>query len=271
MKRAKRQQQGVQGVEIGLRIAYALANATGPMALRDLARATQLAPSKVHRYLVSLCRAGVVEQDGMDGRYDLGQGAIVLGLSALSRLDEFRLANRAIEDLHNTVGLAVSLMSWGSHGPTIIRRIDTVRPVIATTRIGTVISVTTSASGRLFAAFLPKELVDPIVNAEFSSSTRPTSMGKPISRREFEKIVGNVRRKRLASVRGDFLAGFDALSAPVFDQQGDIAMTISVLAPTRMIDLSFNGKTATALSSTARSLSARLGYSEAAHSSKSLR
>jgi len=268
MNRSRRQQQGVQGVEIGLRIAYALANATGSMALRDLARATQLAPSKVHRYLVSLCRAGLVEQDGMDGRYDLGQGAIVLGLSALSRLDEFRLANIAIEDLHNKIGFAVSLMSWGSHGPTIVRRIDTIRPVIATTRIGTVISVTTSASGRLFAAFLPKEIVDPIVKAEFASSTRPTSMGRPITRRQFEKIVADVRQKRIASVRGDFLAGFDALSAPVFDLQGDITMTISVLAPTRMIDLSFNGSTASALSSTARSLSARLGYPETSRSNR---
>jgi DNA-binding IclR family transcriptional regulator len=263
MKRRKRAQQGVQGVEIGLRIAYALANGTGPMALRELARTTGLAPSKVHRYLVSLCRAGLVEQDGMDGRYDLGQGAIVLGLSALSRLDEFRLANKAIEDLHSDIGLAVSLMSWGSHGPTVVRRVDARGPVIATTRIGTVISVTTSASGRLFAAFMPKEVVDPIVNAEFASSTHPTSMGRQISRRQFGKIVADARKKRLASVRGDFLTGFDALSAPVFDQQGDITMTISVLAPTRMIDLSFNGKTATALSTTARSLSARLGYSEA--------
>src|ERR1700691_3384611 len=73
MKWAARAQQGVQGVEIGLRIAYALANAPGPMALRDLAAATRLAPSKVHRYLVSLCRSGMVEQDGTNGRYDLGR------------------------------------------------------------------------------------------------------------------------------------------------------------------------------------------------------
>lgn len=262
MKRVERAQQGVQGVEIGLRIAYALAEAPGPMALRELARATQLAPSKVHRYLVSLCRSGMVEQDGTDGRYDLGRGAIVLGLTALNRLDEFRLANKTVQELHEKTGLPVSLMTWGSHGPTVIRRIDPIRPVIATTRVGTVISVTTSASGRLFAAFLPKEVVDPVVEAEFASAAQPTSMGRSISRQDFDKIVADVRKKRIARVRGDFLAGFDALSAPVFNEQGNIVMTIAVLAPSRMIDLSLNGQTAMALSNAAQSLSARLGYRE---------
>lgn len=262
MKRAEGAQQGVQGVEIGLRIAYALANSPGPMALRDLAAATRLAPSKVHRYLVSLCRSGMVEQDGTNGRYDLGRGAIVLGLTALNRLDEFRLANNAIQDLNEKTGLPVTLMSWGSHGPTVIRRVEPIRPIIATTRIGTVISVTTSASGHLFAAFLPKDVIDPVIDAEFKSAAHPTSMGRVINREDFGKIVADVRKRRMARVRGDFLAGFDALSAPVFDEQGSIIMTISILAPTRMIDLSFNGQTALTLSNAAQSLSARLGYSE---------
>lgn len=56
----KKPQQGVNGVEIGLRLAFALARSPGPMALKALARAARLPPSKTHRYLVSLCRAGVV-------------------------------------------------------------------------------------------------------------------------------------------------------------------------------------------------------------------
>ena len=56
----KKQQQGVQGVETGLRLAFALAHSPGPMALKELASAAKLPSSKAHRYLVSLCRAGIV-------------------------------------------------------------------------------------------------------------------------------------------------------------------------------------------------------------------
>ena len=69
-----RKSQGIQKVETGLQVAFLLAGSPGPMALGELARRCRMAPSNMHRYLVSLCRTGLVEQVGSDGRYDLGQG-----------------------------------------------------------------------------------------------------------------------------------------------------------------------------------------------------
>src|SRR5688500_6620736 len=112
-KKTRKPQQGVQGVEIGLRLAFALARAPGPLALRELARAAGLPTSKAHRYLVSLCRASMVRQDGPNGRYDLGTGALQLGLAAQRRLDEFRLADEAIAALYEETGLTVGLAVWG--------------------------------------------------------------------------------------------------------------------------------------------------------------
>lgn len=259
-KKKKSVQQGVQGVEIGLRVAYALANSSGPMALRQLAEATGLAPSKVHRYLVSLCRSSLVEQNRGDGRYDLSKGAIRLGLAALSRLDEFRVADETIQTLSDETGLAVTVMTWGSHGPTVVRRIQPIQPIIATTRVGTLISVVNSASGRVFAAFMPADIVDPVVTAEFASQRHPTSMGRPIDREAFDKIVADVRRKRIARVRSDFLTGFDAIAVPIFDHEKQIVMTIALIGPTRIIDLSLDGTQARALIAAGRGLSERLGY-----------
>lgn len=259
-KKKKSAQQGVQGVEIGLRVAYALANSRGPMALRQLAEDTGLAPSKLHRYLVSLCRSNLVEQKPGDGRYDLSKGAIRLGLAALSRLDEFRAADEIIQALSDETGLAVTVMTWGSHGPTVVRRIQPIQPIIATTRVGTLISVVNSASGRVFAAFLPPEIVGPVVAAEFASPRHPTSMGRPIDRAAFDKIVADVRRKRIARVRSDFLTGFDAIAVPVFDHEGQIVMTIALIGPTRIIDLTLDAPQARALIAAGRRLSERLGY-----------
>ena len=131
-----KKQQGVQGVEIGLRLAFALAHSPGPMALKELARAAKLPPSKTHRYLVSLCRAGIVRQDGPNGRYDLGTGALELGLAAQRRLDEFRLADQAIAELWEETGLTVGLVVWGDNGPTVVRRKEGAHPVTVSTRVG---------------------------------------------------------------------------------------------------------------------------------------
>lgn len=258
-QKTSRRQQGVQGVEIGLRIAFHLAEARRPLSLGDLAKAAGLAPSKVHRYLVSLGRAGVIEQSPLNNRYDLGRGALVLGLAALNRLDVYKLADQIIQDLYDEIGVGISAMIWGNNGPTVIRRIEPLDRVMVTTRIGTVISVVSSASGRLFAAFLPPHVVEPKIDSEFAGGRQFTSMGEPISRNDFRAIVEKARREKLAVVRGDFLKGFDAIAAPVFGHDGQIVLTISVVAAEGSIDFSVGGRPIHALQKAAQTLSARLG------------
>jgi DNA-binding IclR family transcriptional regulator len=258
-QKSTRRQQGVQGVEIGLRIAFHLAEARRPLSLSDIAKVAGLAPSKVHRYLVSLGRAGIIEQNSSTNRYDLGRGALVLGLAALNRLDVYRLADQAIQEIYDEIGVGVSAMIWGNNGPTVIRRIEPLDRVMVTTRIGTVISVVSSASGRLFAAFLPSHIVDPKIDAEFAGGRQFTSMGQPISRNDFKAIVEKARKDRFAVVRGDFLKGFDAIAAPVFGHDGQIVLTISIVAAEGTIDFSPEGRPIRALQAAASTLSSRLG------------
>jgi len=252
--------QGVQGVEVGLRLAFALAAAPGPLALRELARAAGLAPAKAHRYLVSLCRASLVEQDAASGHYDLGRGALALGLAAQARLDQYRLADEAIEELHRATGHATGFMVWGNRGPTMVRRRESSHPVAVSTRVGSVFSVTCSNAGRVFAAWMPAQTVSPLIEAELKAGARPTSDGRTLDRKGFERLLQDIRRRGLARIRGDYTPGVDALSAPVFDHEGSVTMVISVLGARGAIDVDFTGKPAVALARIAAGLSARLGF-----------
>jgi DNA-binding IclR family transcriptional regulator len=257
--RKKKQQQGVQGVETGLGLAFALARAPGPMALRELARAAGLPPSKAHRYLVSLCRSGVVRQDGASGRYDLGTGALELGLAAQRRLDEFRLADEAIAGLYEQTGLTVGLAVWGDRGPTVVRRREGAHPVTVSTRVGSVMSVIGTNAGRLFAAFLPKARVQPFVEAEFKAGVPATDMGRALDRAGFEALLERVRAQRLCRNRGDTVAGIDAVSAPVFDHEGAIVMVLSIMGARGAIDLALDSAPVRELARACRELSLKLG------------
>ena len=259
-KRRAKPQQGVQGVEIGLRLAFALAKAPGPMALRELAKSAGLPPSKAHRYLVSLCRAGIVKQDGPNGRYDLGTGALQLGLAAQHRLDEYRLADQAVERLYEETGLTVGLAVWGDHGPTVIRRKEGAHPVTVSTRVGSTMPVTRTNAGRLFAAFLPRAVVLPYIDAEFRSGPPATDMGRPLDREAFEQLLQRVREQGLCRNRGDTVAGIDAVSAPVFDHEGRIAMVMSIMGARGAIDLALDSAPVRTLQRIARSLSTQLGW-----------
>ena len=94
---------GVQSVEVAARLLDVLAAASGALTLKDLAAKAQMSASKAHRYLVSLARTGLVEQDAT-GRYDLGIRALSVGLAALGRIDAVRIATDELERLSDDAG-----------------------------------------------------------------------------------------------------------------------------------------------------------------------
>ena len=255
-----KKQHGVQSVEIGLRIAFELARSEGPIALRELAEKCGLPASKTHRYLVSLVRAGVVDQNERNGRYDLGQGALVLGLAAMGRLDEQRFASDALSDLHEVTGQTAAALVWGTYGATIVLRKESMRPTTVNTRIGSVLSTVSSASGRVFAAFLPRDIVEPLVAAEFAKGIKPTYLGRLLDIDGFWNLIERTKRAGLARVRGDLLSGVDAVSAPVFNHEGRIIMVLSVWGGHGALDIAPQGKVDQLLEDAAAKLSARLGF-----------
>src|SRR5574343_1641653 len=104
---------GVQSLEVGMGILKAMVGGKRSMMLKDIAAAAEMPPSKAHRYLVSLIRAGLVDQDPMSSRYDLGSFALNIGLVALDRLDRVRLGLSAIAEMRDEINQTTALAVWG--------------------------------------------------------------------------------------------------------------------------------------------------------------
>lgn len=96
--------RGIQSVGIGLTVLDALARIDGPAQLSAVSQTCGLSLSQTHRYLSSLVGAGMASQDAATGRYDLGPGALRLGLAALSRIDAFDAANTALQAYARVTG-----------------------------------------------------------------------------------------------------------------------------------------------------------------------
>lgn len=250
--KAKGSTGGVQSVEIAFRLIDALGALGRPAPLREIAKVSGLSVSAAHRYLVSLVRVGVITQEHRGGMYDLGAGALNLGLAALRRLDHQGHALETLNTLHGQVGHTVGLMVWGSHGPTIVRWREADRAVTVNARPGHALPVTRSAAGRVFAAFLPSALVDPFIAEELA--VRPQQ-----ARAEFGKIREDVRRQYISVIRGDLVPGIDALAAPVFDHDGALRFVLSVWGSDSWIDVSEGGEVHLAVARHSRDLSMKLG------------
>ncbi len=152
-KHVSSKQQGIQSIEIGGAILRALITSGRPTMLKDIARMSGMPPAKAHRYLVSFQRMGLVNQDLASARYHLGPFALTLGLSALATLDPLRLATPILDELCDDIGMGVGLAVWGSSGATIVRYIDTGDAISVCLRVGRVLGLHDSATGRCFRAF----------------------------------------------------------------------------------------------------------------------
>jgi DNA-binding IclR family transcriptional regulator len=252
-------QHGVQSLEIGIGILRAIANGHRAMMLKDIAAAADMPASKVHRYMVSLVRSGLVGQDPLTSRYDLGPFALTLGLVAVDRLDRIGLGLSAIAELRDEINETTALAVWSDTGPVIVRSERPHRPITVNVVTGTALNTLTSASGRVFLAWLPKATVDPLIALELARPGLPVEVQTPEA---VDAMLATVRQQGVAAVADYHLVpGVAAVAAPVFNAQQEMTLSVLAIGVKGMIDLSLEGPVVGALKRSALRLSRRLGYS----------
>lgn len=250
---------GVQSLEIGMGILRAMANGQRSMMLKDIAAAADMPASKAHRYLVSLIRAGLVDQDPMTSRYDLGTFALNLGLVALDRLDRVRLGLNAIAEMRDEINQTTALAVWGDKGPVIVRWERPRRPITVNVITGTVLELIGTATGRIFAAWMPKKTISPLITQELKQPNLPADLK---TKAAVEAMLDQIRRQGFASTNGQHkVAGVEAVAAPVFNFKNEITMALLVVGVQGMFDVSAEGDVVKCLVKHAETLSARLGAS----------
>ena len=255
----EKRQQGVQSVEVGMQLARHLALAGAPMSLSELASSAGMPPSKAHRYLVSLIRSGLVSQNPNTGRYDLGPLASDLGFAALARLDIAEVSAAYIEQARAQLDETLLLAVWGNRGPTVVRWVESTRPVTVNVRLGSVMPLLTSATGRAFLAWMPPAVTTRYVDGELALPTCPLQ-----NRQEVETLIEQTRRHGLSRVQGEMLPGVSALAAPVLNRQDELVCVLTALGPQQAFDADWEGEVAAALREQAAALSARFGHRPAA-------
>lgn len=256
--RAGEGKHGVQSLEIGMGILRAMVRGQRSMMLKDIAAAADMPPSKAHRYLVSLIRAGLVEQDPMTSRYDIGPFALNIGLVAIDRLDRIRLGLSAIAELRDQINETTALSVWGDGGPVIVRWERPRRPITVNVVTGTALDPLNSASGRVFTAWLPKETGNRLIERCLKEGKLPPELR---SRPAIDALLAKVRSDGYAAVSGyHSVAGVEALAAPVFNFKNEITLAMLVVGVTGMFDLDPQGPVVTALKQAAADLSMRLGH-----------
>ena len=259
----EKERRGIQSIEIGSQLLVELARHVAPMALKDLAKAAGMSTGKAHPYMVSFLKVGFVTQDA-SGCYELGPMALQLGLARLQRLDPVKEASPLIATLAAETEQSVAVAVWGNLGPTIVRLEEPIHPLHVNLRTGTVMSLAYTATGRLFAAYLPPKVVEKLIIEDVARQSGRAGGTMQLTRTQVDDAIVETRRHGLSRTIGHPIPGINAFCAPVFDSAGNLVLGITAMGPEATFDNDWNGKVAAPLRACALEVSRRLGYLEAA-------
>jgi len=231
-KKTAKAPSGTQSLDAALQMLQAMANRHGPVSLSELARLCHMPPSKVHRYLTSFQHAGLVAQAGRSGKYDLGPGAVKLGLSALARYDFVNRASEALPDLCAESGLTVLLSVWGDQGPTVIRWERAASPTVTSMGLGTTLPLLSSATGRAFLAWAPPAPMQAMRDAELRRVRQKPAIAPDLTptNEGLERFLRDIRGHGYAWVDGKFIPGLVAIAGPILDWQGRAQSVVTLFS-----------------------------------------
>ncbi|MBP6117469.1 MAG: IclR family transcriptional regulator [Neisseriaceae bacterium] len=259
MQKETKMPTGVQSLEVGLSVFDVLAAESRPMMLKEVAAQIDMHPAKVHRYLVSLVRSGYAQQFA-NGRYGVGDKALVLGLATVRRTEHLQQAQKDLQALQLQINECVQVAKWTSLGPLVVQFLEPNHPVMITARVGSLMPVLRSATGNVFASYLPEHIVRPLMDKEWAESAAGGVSIRPQDWAEFLTLKETILNHGLGVIEGNLISGVNALSAPIFDANGEVVFAITCMGNAEHIQLAPNSAHAQAIKATAAKISRQLGH-----------
>lgn len=236
-----------------------LAAMGGAASLTALSSRLKESPAKVHRYLASLIDAELVLQEEATSRYVLGPEAIAIGLAAMRQSDALTLAAGELATLAESHNLSCFVSVLGNHGPTIVRWVEPIQTVTVNVKVGSVMPVLWSATGRAFGAFSTGGSLDALIKTELAEATPQQRRLLP-NRLAVDALFEEIRVLRCAPMRDVLLNGVSAVAVPIFNADEKLAAVMTALGPSGSFDPTPGGSTSLVVRQAANSVSTRLGY-----------
>ncbi|MEO3810057.1 IclR family transcriptional regulator [Sphaerisporangium sp. B11E5] len=226
----------------------------------DIAAATGVSKSTVHRILQSLVEWGFARPDGAGG-YEPGPRILTLAGKVMSRFDPARQADAALRALHESTGYTTHFGIRGGDEAVYVAKLEGRRPYQMPSRVGMSLRLHSTAIGKAILAELP----DAEVRAVCARTGLPALT--PSTRTGVEELLAHLKDVRAAGHALDDEEnepGVRCVGAAVFDHTGAVLGGISISALAMDMSRAALEELAPAVVAAARDVSLALGAPQAA-------
>ncbi len=221
----------LRSVGNALRAILELAEADGPLAVTELARRLEVAPSTAYRLLATLVAHGFAVQVPALRQYRAGPALSRLGRKSL--LDDVRLreAGRPVlERLAAQTGETTHLAVLDGGDAIGVDHVESPQPVAVRHPVGSRVPAHATAVGQALVAHLP-EMAQALVAAGLTAYTRHTIT----EARAFERALRDIRRRGYAINLRQWHRDTAGVAAPVLDSSGAPLASLGISGPASRI------------------------------------
>jgi len=203
---------------------------TNEMGLNELARATGLPKTTVHRLAGELVAVGFLERSGTN--YALGSHLFELGQRVPRRRHLREAALPFLEDVFVATRETVHLAVVDGLEVIYVERIAGHRAPKTPSAVAGRLPLHCTATGKALLANGPPELLDGVLAAGLKRRTPFTIVVPALLVEELAKV----RTSGIAIEREETRNGFVSVAAPVFGRGGHVLAAISVTGPRQRLD-----------------------------------
>ena len=250
----------VPGLERGLRVLEALAEAGRPLGLTEIGARLGLTRSSIFRLTYTLRHMGFLEEvEGAKG-FRLGARVLNLGFAYLTAQDIIETARPELELLRDRTGVTTHLAIRDGAEVLYLSCIQTRTGFLSNMNVGSRMPAHATPMGWLLMADLsPREVAQLFVHVPLTPLTAQT----PADLGALTASIGEAAATGHVVSRGAMEPGGSSIAAPVFGRDGKVAAAIDISGPDSAFDLAEMDRSyVPEVRAAASRISARLGYQE---------
>ena len=195
--------------------------------LKEIRERTGWPKATIRRLVKTLEVANWVAYDPVSGRYHLGSSALRAVYLIMSDSELVRRAHPFLVRLTEETSESSSLSVWTDQGALILDTVPTARAFKPTTYAGMLLKGSASADAQVLIAFGSEQTQTAVLATPQERRTRHTI----VDPKALQEKWLQVRQDGVAFDRMEWNEDAPAVAAPVFDQNGELRASLSVVAP----------------------------------------
>ena len=207
----------VRAVERAVQILLSLDNEHPERSLSEIAQAAGLHKATAHRILMTLLTCGFVDRTAGGEKYRLGLRMIGLGLGVLDHLDFRQEALPRMEQLVERFQETCDLGVFDRGQVLDLEVVPGKHTLTVAARVGRHLPAHCTAGGKVLLAFLPPEVVEPVLSAPLPAYTKNTVTLPARLREDLEEV----RRRGYGLDAEEFEEGIGAVAVPIWGIEGN--------------------------------------------------